>query len=251
MGKIETPKNAVGYMGLVAALKRVREEDCGKLVVVREPAGFVTDLIGAKKPTFAWLVQAMGEPINCRGKLSRTVYVADSCLIPLTELYPDEVERLAKAQAEADFKAALDDLKQIMAENDLTAEDIEDAMLKAADRAANQQALEVVPVAQALKEVGFWPAIPEGDTLKWSGIHNGVELMVSACSDGFGRWHVIGTANSRDLALCKEAYMENNLPRGAVVQAILEIWESAFGKAVVPDCLHIGRIYKFHCDGQH
>jgi hypothetical protein len=251
MGKIHIPENAVGYIGLVAALKRVREENCGKLVVVREPAGFVTDLVGAKKPTFAWLAQTMGEPINCHGKPSRTIYVADSCLMPLTEFYPDEVERLVKAQAETDFKAALEDLKRIMTENDLTADDIEDAMLKAADQAAIQQALEVVPVAQALKDAGFRQAIPDGDELKWSGIHKGVELLVGACPDGFGRWHVIGTANSRDLALCKEAYLENNVPRGFAVQVIFDIWQSAFGKAVVPDCLQLGRIYQQHCNDKN
>lgn len=55
MNKIVIPEKTTGRIGMVAVLKRVRECDLGKLVVLREPAGFLTSLIGSAKPVFAWL----------------------------------------------------------------------------------------------------------------------------------------------------------------------------------------------------
>ena len=75
------PENAIGRVGMIAALHHVRGEDDGRLVAVQHPIGMVTELIGARMPVFAWQVLVLGEPVDvnanhCRETPRVTIVVA-------------------------------------------------------------------------------------------------------------------------------------------------------------------------------
>lgn len=248
MSVIPIPENAVGKVGMVAALKRVAEQDVGKLVVVREPVGFVKALVGGTKPGFAWLVQALGEPIDCRGKPSRTVYVADRCLVPLTSITEAEAEKLIKAQNKDDFDSAVRESLRIIDANDVSEESLDGLLTKACSQALLSGALEQVATAVALKDIGFYAPQKDSDCLRWVGVHEGVELLINGGPDMFDRWHLIGTAVGKRNWTCHELVLRSEEKRGHVFREVLDIWRNAFGRDVVPNCLELGVIYEKHCE---
>ena len=77
------PANAVGRIGMVASLHRVRGEEDGRLVAVRHPMGFVSELVGSLRPVFAWQVLVLGEPVKVNGRHCREIIVPDKCLRPV------------------------------------------------------------------------------------------------------------------------------------------------------------------------
>ena len=246
MSKIGIPENATGHVGMVAALKRVHECDLGKLVVLREPAGFMTILVGSEKPVFGWLALSLGEPIVCNGKPSRSIYVADRCLIPMSDMPDSEVKTIAHSQAEKDFDAALDDLAQIVETQQLTPEDLDRAINKSVPQFEIQRALEIVAVPVALQEIGFTPSSETGEVFQWAGIHNGMELRFHAGQEWFDRWVLLATGTSTRKWVCDERRLPNEAPRGKIVQTVLDIWRSAFGKSSIPDSLELGDVYTQH-----
>ncbi len=246
MGAIPIPENTIGRVGMVAALKRVGESDIGKLVVLREPAGMVTSLVGSNKPVFAWLAQALGEPIDCHGKQSRSIYVADRCLIPISKMTDADIEIISRSQAQADFDSALQDLKEIIDRNDITPEELEHFVDKAGAQFFIERALEVVAVPVALREIGFYPSPESEDSLVWTGIHEGMELHFLAGEKWIANWVIVGTGNSKRQAVWDERALPSQAPRGKIVSTVLSIWRTAFGNSVTPDCLKLGEDFERH-----
>ncbi|WP_283744275.1 hypothetical protein [Sideroxydans sp. CL21] len=246
MNATTIPENAVGHVGMVAALKRVNEADVGKLVALREPVGFVTTLVGSDKPVFAWLALPLGEPIDCNGKKSRSVYVADRCLIPISDMTDDEVETISRSQADSDFKAALAEMKEILEKCEIKPGELGRFVDKAAAEFSISRVLEVVAVPVALREIGFYPSPQSDEVLLWTGIHAGMELHFQAGNQWIDRWVLVGSGKSRRQAVWDERALPNEAPRGKIVKTILDIWRSAFLQAPVPDCLALGAIYERH-----
>jgi len=246
MSSVPIPENTIGRIGMVAALKRVGDSDIGKLVVLREPAGMVTTLVGSSKPVFAWLAQALGEPIDCHGKQSRSIYVADRCLIPLSEMSDADIEIISRSQAQADFDSALHELKAIIDRNDITHEELAHFVDKAGAQFFIERALEVVSVAVALREIGFYPSPESDESLVWTGIHEGMELHFVAGERWADNWVIVGTGNSRRQALWDERSLPAQAPRGKIVSAVLSIWRAAFGNSGTPDCLSLGEAFERH-----
>lgn len=246
MSAIPIPENTIGRVGMVAALKRVGESDIGKLVVLREPAGMVTSLVGSNKPVFAWLAQALGDPIDCHGKQSRSIYVADRCLIPISEMTDADIELISRSQAQADIDAALQELKEIIDRNDITAEELDHFVDKAGAQFFIERALEVVAVPVALREIGFYPSPESEESLVWTGIHEGMELHFLAGEKWINNWVIVGTGNYKREAVWDERILPSQAPRGKIVSTVLGIWRTAFGKSVTPDCLKIGEAFERH-----
>lgn len=246
MGAIPIPENTIGRVGMVVALKRVGESDIGKLVVLREPAGMVTSLVGSNKPVFAWLAQALGEPIDCHGKQSRSIYVADRCLIPISEMTDSDIEIISRSQAQVDFDSALQELKELIGRNDITPEELDHFVDKAGAQFFIERSLEVVAVPVALREIGFYPAPESENSLVWTGIHEGMELHFLAGEKWIANWVIVGTGNSRRQAVWDERTLPSQAPRGKIVSTVLSIWRTAFGKSVTPDCLKLGEDFERH-----
>lgn len=245
MADIPVPPGAIGRTGMVAMLRRVQGIDDGKIVAVRMPVGFVTTLVGATKPVFAWQVLMLGEPVSINGKPTRDVIVADRCLRPVSQITPAEVEEIVKTQGKVEFDAALKDLAKIMGARPSDEANLEAMVDKAAQQFGHERALEVVPIATALFEVGFKRVDPiNGKSLMWAGVHAGTEIEVFAGANWFNRWALAAKCVSARTAMWDELTLPAELPRGEVVALLVEYWREAFGRdAPTPDAFEIGLIY--------
>jgi hypothetical protein len=246
MTAIQIPENAIGRVGMVAALKRVNEKDIGKLVAVREAAGIVTSLVGSNKPVFAWLVISLGEPIDINGTPSRSIYVADNSLMPMGEMTLAQVETISRADAQSDFDAALAEVKEFMDDHHIKPEDFDSLLNEAAAYSSINNALEVVAIPTALREIGFMPSAESDEALLWTVIHEGMELKFVAGNQWIDRWVIVGTGNSKRQAVWDERTLPNEAPRGKIVKTVLDIWRTAFSQAPIPDCMYLGKIYEQH-----
>ena len=246
MTNIPIPEKTTGRVGMVAALKRVRECDLGKLVVLREPAGFVTSLVGSTRPVFAWLAHALGEPIDCAGKASHAIYVADACLSPVAEMSEAELQEIISGHNQETFDQALIEAQQILGANEITETELDVLLHKVCEQVFLQKALEIVSTPIALQEIGFKSVVIGGSELQWTGIHEGVELRLSAIPDFFDRWLITGISHSTRRSQYEEHFLANEVQRGKVFLTVLEIWRTAFGRSMLPDQLQLGDIYERH-----
>lgn len=241
------PDNAIGRIGMVAALHRVRGEEDGRMVAVRYPVGMVTELIGAASPAFAWQVLVLGEPVELRGKHCREIIVADQCLRPVSQLPQGEVERLVKVQAQIDFDAAIADLATILNAKDIAPDELDAIMVGALNQVQMTRALETVAITQVLQEARFRQCnLPDGDVYEWIGVHNGIKLKLTAGQDWFGQWRIWSEGHSAREIHCGEMLVLTEWPRGKVMQVLAELWTDAFRGAQVPDDFSLGVLYKQH-----
>ncbi|MCW5668679.1 MAG: hypothetical protein KIT86_03390 [Hydrogenophaga sp.] len=249
MSTLPIPDNAIGFPGMVAMLQRTSDgAHDGKLVALRNPSGFVGTLLGATKPVFAWQVLVLGNPISIRGKPTREIIVADLCLRPVTQISPAMVELLTKRQAHQDFDAGMDDLKRVLNANAMDAREFNTFFEKAEKQIGIERALEVVPIAQALGELGFRQQNPpHGDVLMWAGIHGGAELEIIAGTNWFAQWQLTARCNTLRQSMWDETILPPEAPRGAIALAVVDFWRAAFGRdAQTPDAFDLGLRYEHH-----
>lgn len=240
------PSGSIGRVGMVAALRNVRSEPVGKLVVVCEPAGWLSTLVGASKPTFCWRVQSLGTPLNAPDKPGRSAYVPDRCLVPLGSMSEEALAALLRADAEADFDEALDDFAQILASVDITEHGFEEAMHRAGDCALTVHALEGVPVTTALREVGFRAADPEGSSLSWIVPGCATEARFDAAQDWFGGWRLSVSLRRPREVVHIERQLPEVAPRGQIVALVRSMWLEAMPEEQAPGALRVGRLYDRH-----
>jgi len=158
MTDIPVPVHAVGRVGMVAMLQRVKPEDVGKLVAVRGPIGYMSSLADQPTAVFAWQVLVLGHaPIDLNGKASREIVVADRCLKPVSQIEPEQVAALAVARAQLDLDEALAEIGRYLEQHPMAPEVFEASVEAAAEQSLFQHVLEVVPLAVALKEIDFRP----------------------------------------------------------------------------------------------
>lgn len=244
MGMIKIPENALGRVGMIASLKRLPDENVGKLVLVKEPAGMVSTLVGSEKPVFAWLVIALGEQIHVNGRVSRHLYVPDACLTPVSQVSEEELETLSKQTNDADFDAALADLARAVDADQLTWEDVESGIERAAHLFAINACLQPVATPVALEEIGFRPSKQVPEPLEWALLHNGIELRYSATVDPFDMWHLVGTGNTARTALFDTRLLPAEGKRGEVFLLLLKMYRGLFPQAPCPPELEVAAIYE-------
>lgn len=244
MSGMKIPECAVGTVGMIAALKRLPDEVVGKLVLIKEPAGMVSTLVGSEKPVFAWLAIVLGEQITVNGHTSRHMYVPDMCLTPISQVSPDEMESLSKKTNEADFNAALADLAKAIGAEQLSWEEVESGIEHAANLVAINACLQDVATPVALQEMGFRPSKKLPETLEWALLHDGVELRYSASADSFDMWHLIGTGNSKRVAQFDERLLPPQAKRGDVFLPLLKMYRGLFPIAPCPPELEVAQIYE-------
>lgn len=241
------PENAIGRIGMVAALHRVRGEEDGRMVAVRHAIGVVTELVGSRSQVFAWQVLVLGEPVDVHGKNCREIIVADRCLRPVSQLPEGEVERLVKLQAKKDFDAALADLAKILNAGHMAVDELEGFMEGALNRVLIERALETVAITQVLQEARFRQCNPpDGDVYEWTGAHNGIELKLVAGPDWFDQWKFWSAGRSAREIYCGEHQVLADWPRGKVMQVLADLWADAFRNAPIPDDFSLGVLYKQH-----
>lgn len=103
---VPVPVGAVGRVGLVALLRRVRPEAQGRLVLVQRPIGPDTSLSNTATPVFAWQVLVLGEPVDIGGKPCRQIHVADSSLMPVSQLDTEQAKAVSDKRARQNRRSA-------------------------------------------------------------------------------------------------------------------------------------------------
>lgn len=248
MDESAVPSHAIGRVGMVAQLQRVRPEHLGKLVAVRVPVGLMSSLSDNVNPVFAWQVLVLGQAVDLNGRPCQDIVVADRCLKPISQLGPGEVDALAKIQAEQAADEALADLRKILDAHPLAPDELDAFIEKAAEQACMERMLEVVPPAIALQDLDFRSTgTGTSGGWVWSGVYGGDELHVFAGPDLFGRWMLAGRHVSARQAMFDERLLADQEPRGKVVLQVLQLWRQAFGHdAPVPTHLLPALSYEQH-----
>lgn len=246
MTRVPIPDGVVGRVGMIAALRGVKPSELGKLVVVRHAVGLQPDPRDRNRTTFTWQVLGLGATIELNGKGCRELVVPDDCLRPVSQVEPGHVDALVKAQARHDVERAAADLGRYLEKHPMSGEDLDACLLRAVDVALIQRALEVVPVATVLAELGF-RSDADSCAWRWSVIHGGAELTVLAGHDMFGRWSIVGTCSTSREAMWDERVLTGQESRGKVMAIVLDLWRTAFGKsASAPSTLTYAEQFEQH-----
>ena len=244
MDELKIPVSAIGRVGMVAMLRRVAPESVGRLVAVRLPVGFVSNL-GTPHPVFAWQVLVLGEPVSMNGSPCREIVVADRCLKPVSEIAPATIEEMVKAGVYRDLDEALAKARSLFAERPMTEEELDAAIERAAEEALTAYAIEEVETPLALRDIGFTPSREDSCTLHWSGVYKGVELYVIAGPDMFDLWVLTGRCNTPRRAMWDECRLPPREARGRIALRVLKLWREAFGdEAPPPPKLELARHYE-------
>ncbi|MBK6972668.1 MAG: hypothetical protein IPH26_06835 [Sterolibacteriaceae bacterium] len=222
------------------------EANLGRLVVLREAAGLVTDLVGSEQPVFAWLVHALGSPIVMGGQAQRTLYVADADLVPVGEVPEVRLRMIIEAQNETDFDAALAEAAAIIDVKQIDDKELASLLEKAAEQAFLAHSLALVATPVALREMGFRSMAGSEEALQFKRAHAGVELRIDATADWLANWRLTGISHSARHAQYSEKLLPNEVARGKVFLAVLQIWREAFGNAGMPECLELAVLYERH-----
>lgn len=248
VGGVPIPERAIGRVGMIAMLRRVRPEDEGKLVAVRFPVGRVHSMESTGRPVFAWQVLMLGPSVELNGLPCREIVVADRCLEPVSQVDEQQLETLTRARSEEELAQALDAARRIITQRPLTDEELDAQIDKAGEMLFTRMALEVVPLPVAFREMDFRGYGQEGDAgWHWSGLYQGRELYVLAGQDLFDRWTIVGQHQTERNLMWDERVLPPEAPRGAIVLHVLNLWRNAFGRdAPVPGRLSIGALYERH-----
>lgn len=247
MSEPPVPDHARGKVGMVAMLRRMKGASEGRLAVVHEPAGYLSTLIGSARPVFCWTVHLLGPPVACGDGLTRDLYVPDRCLVPLGSMSDDVMRMLVRAHAEEELHAALADLRTLPHATDVPMKTFARLAELVAERQGIEHALEVVPVASALREIGFHPQHPGGDVLEWVSVSSGIELHFDAGPGLFESWTIATSGRNDRTLVCDERELPPEAPRGQIVQVVLAMWRDASsGQALTPGALRLGDLYARH-----
>ena len=246
MSDSPAPSHLIGRVGMVAMVERVRAHAPGRLVVLQEPAGLLTDLVDSPTPVFGWQCHLLGEPVQIDGKARRDLHVPDHCLTPISHLTQDQIRQLTRDHASQDFDRTLADLGRILSRTSMSASDLERSVDRAAIQWGIERCLETVSAAQALRDAGFRQHHPDGNALRWVVANGDVQLILDADQDLCGHWMVSSRGRSSREIYCDETRLPPDGARGLLLRQVLGLWRSAFGDAPVPDGLSPAVIY-----GQH
>lgn len=249
MSKGLGPDGLVGRVGMIAALRGVKPSEVGKLVVVRMPVGMQADPRDRSRQAFQWQVLALAAPVTVDGHGCRDLVLPDDCLRPVSQVEPGVVDMLVKARALASFDEAAADLGRHLEHNPMSEEEFDACLWRAAEMAFINRALEIVPVATVLAELGF-AAGEGGCSWRWTVSHLGALLTVLGGPDLFERWSLVGTCNSAKGAMWDERVLAAQEQRGKIMSIVLDFWRGAFGPSapIPPQLAYAGDVERHQRD---
>ena len=157
----------IGHIGMIASRSDVKGEDAGRLYVLREPAGMLTTLIGSDVPLSAWLARGLSSPTNGITCPPRDIYIADRCVVPVSQISELELEVLISAQNQREFDAAVAETQESMGDSENSEAEMDAMIERAARQFFMQFSLGVAAVSVTLREIGFSLAEHRGSSLVW------------------------------------------------------------------------------------
>jgi len=244
---ISIPDGATGRVGMLVALQRIRDLPEGRLAIVRQPVGWVKELLGAKSPVFAWQVFLTGEPTVVHGHETQEIIVADKCLRPVSQLAQQDMTTMLDQHEQEVVATAVADVRALVSQEEMDSPEFDRALHLAFGEAQLRLAKQVVGVTQVLREAGFWSQ-PGGDSevLEWRTVYEGTEISMNAAPSMFGEWRVSAYAIKERSWHMPELLALNDWPRGKILQIVLELWENVFGTHRIPEQMELGWIYRMH-----
>jgi hypothetical protein len=246
MSSQSKPLGLIGHIGMIALRSDAEGEASGQLYVLREPAGMLTTLVGSEVPLSAWHARALASPTTGTTSPPRDIYIADRCLVPVSQMSELELEALISTQDQREFDAAVAETQESMVDSESSEAEM-DAMI---ERAARQFfigfSLRVAAVPVTLREIGFPHAKESGRSLVWLLEDAGLTLLLKASPDREGQWRLATDFPGRAGAIPAVILLPAEAPRGRVVASLLSLWRAAFPSAAMPDILEMGDLYNRH-----
>jgi hypothetical protein len=241
------PEIAVGRVGMLVSLQRVSGLPEGRLAIVRQPVGWVKDLLNADYPVFAWQVFLTGEPVFIHGKETQEVIVADKCLKPVSQLAQQDLADMVELHEREVIDAAVAQVQSLVGPDEMESPEFERALTLAFSEAQLNFSKETIGVSQVLSEIGFWKVHgSSGEAFEWRTAFDGTEVKMTADPGMFGDWRLCAYAIKGRSWHMPERLALNDWPRGKLVQVVLELWESLFGNRLIPEQLQLGWMYRQH-----
>ncbi len=229
--------------GTVAALRAPGEALHSRLVLALKPAS---------ADEAAWWTVVLGPPAPGVSLTNGELRVMAVQLTPITQLDEDQTVALQKSQALITFNEALNDLRVILENCDVTEAQLDRSVEAAARQSLLQHALQRLPVPEVLTELGFLPDKSGLTAWDWYGLHAGHRMQVSAMPDGVlgNQWVMLGQASTTGTRMSQERrfHWDTEVCRGELAALVASFWREAFGaQAPVPAALSIGELYEGYC----
>jgi hypothetical protein len=173
--------------------------------------------------------------------------VADKCLRPVSQLAVADMERVVAQQEQGNVEKAVQQVRDLVGDEAMESPAFERVLHLAYQEAVLNLANEVVGLERVLSELDF-SLSPGGyeDVYEWRSVFEGVEITMSASKGMFNDWRFAAYAHKVRSWNCPEALVLNDWPRGRMIQAVLELWESVFGNRLIPQQLELGWVYRQH-----
>jgi len=241
-----TPSIPKGRVGVVARVEEGGACPSGRLVVLLEPAGLLTALVGSRTPVSSWLCHLLGDAVQIDGKTKRTVYIPDPCLTPISQMTAEQIRPMLRNHAILDLECDRAKLGRFVGGKPSRGAEPEGGAARRALQLSIERCLDTVSTETALREVGFKPIQPGRDVLHWVAAHCGVQLRFYAAQDPCGDWKVWTRGKSSRETFCGEGRLLSEGARGQLLQQVLCLWRSAFGRAPAPDPLAPAVTYEQH-----
>ena len=232
---------------MLVSLHRIKGLEDGRLAIVKNPVGWVKDLLETNSPVFAWQVFLTGDPVSIRGHLTQELIVGDFGMRPVSQLEQEQLKKMLDDHHDNDLQNALTEAKALLDPGDIDSPEFTRLLHQAFNEAILRRAQEVIGVALTLEELGFWPANPpDGESYAWRSVFKGQEIEMSAAPGMFEDWTLwSSSANEREIYSGQRKLL-NDWPRGRIIQVLLEQWEDVFGSQAIPRQLELGWIYRQH-----
>ena len=232
-----------GRQGMVARVDGWPALSDGSLVVLQDDAGLLTGLVGSATPEPSWRCRLLGAPLVVDGQRRRLLYVPERCLTAVGEMNDDQVQELARQQAEAEADALVAELGRALAGPVYVSEA---QLARAGEQALIEHCLEKVAAATALREAGFRPVNPGGELLRRDIGQGQARLRLEAAPTPFGTWQLTTVGVAPGEIHCDEALLPGEAPRGQVLAEVLRLWRSAYPQGPVPAKLEPGEVFVRH-----
>jgi hypothetical protein len=241
------PDDAIGRVGMLVTLQRIRDLPDGRLAVVRHPVGWVKEVLNADRPIFAWQVFLTGEPVVIHGQETQEIIVADNSLKPVSQLAQQDMAAMVAQHDQMVIETAVAQVRSRVAPDDIESPEFARAMHLAFSAAQLNVAKEVVGVVTVLREAGFWQAHgDDSEVFEWNTSFEGSEIRMTAAPGMFGDWEISAHAIKARSWHMPERKVLNDWPRGQILQNILELWEDVFGNRRIPRQFELGWVYRQH-----
>jgi hypothetical protein len=217
----------------------------GRLVVLQDEAGQLSELVGSRELMDSWRCLRLGVVEASDGKNPDTVYVPDAHLTPVGHMNADQIAELIHDRAVERVNATVAQLGRILERSGDV--EIDDARLeRAGEQALLEHALERMATASVLRDARFRPVHAGGSLLRRDFRWEGSSLRIEAGATPLGSWLLASAGAASAKVLGEESMLPGEATRGEVLAEVWRMWRAACPGAPVPAGLEPGALHSQH-----